>query len=362
MPDTVWRTSPLWQASLDNNQTLKNADYHYLITDYLGTPQLAVNSRDQQTWKGIADAFGNIQLDPDNQISLNLRQPGQYYDQESGLYYNLARHYNPQTGRYIEADPLGVIGGLNLYGYANANPLIYMDPYGLYSWPHFVDDASNFSAGFGDAVSLGATKWIRKEYDIGSVDDYSGWYNVGQVAGVMVGFNFVEKGITKGAGYVVNKLSPYVTAYKAAKAARKPVVTAELKIGGRTFKDYNQNARAARSKRKADPNKKTLIHDQVAKREKKTGKSKPNGDMSSAHAEIGALQQAADKGVTKGADAVMKVTGKDLCDYCQKDVVAMAQASKLNSLKIFAETKTAYKTYEWEAGMARFKITETPKW
>nr|WP_239352426.1 hypothetical protein [Snodgrassella communis] len=104
-----------------------------------------------------------------------------------------------------------------------------------------------------------------------------------------------------------------------------------------------------------------MIHDQVAKREKKTGKPKPNGNMSSAHAKIGALQQAADKGLTKGADAVMKVTGKDLCDYCQKDVVAMAKASKLNSLKIFAETDDTYKFYEWEAGMARFKITETPK-
>ena len=315
---------------------------------------MAVNSRGQQTWKGIADAFGNTQLDPDNQITLNLRQPGQYYDQESGLYYNLARHYNPQTGRYIEADPLGVMGGLNLYGYANANPLMYMDPYGLYAWAHFIDDASNFSAGFGDAVSLGATKWIRKEYDIGSVDDCSGWYNVGHVGGMIVNFYIVNKATD----FVVGKAAAYVTAYK---AARKPIVTAELKIGRRTFKDYNQNARAARSKRKADPNKKTLIHDQVAKREKKTGKSKPNGDMSSAHAEIGALQQAADKGVTKGADAVMKVTGKDLCDYCQKDVVAMAKASKLNSLKIYAETDDAYRFYEWEAGMARFKITETPK-
>ncbi|KDN13737.1 hypothetical protein BGI40_08790 [Snodgrassella communis] len=188
MPDTVWGTSPLWQASLDNNQTLKNADYHYLITDYLGTPQLAVNSRDQQTWKGIADAFGNIQLDPDNQISLNLRQPGQYYDQESGLYYNLARHYNPQRGRYIEADPLGVIGGLNLYGYANANPLKYADPYGLWSmdkaWGFIYDTTGwvpsqglvNCLAGYGDYMSFGATEWLRDKTNVGGVDKCSDAY------------------------------------------------------------------------------------------------------------------------------------------------------------------------------------------
>jgi hypothetical protein len=51
-----------------------------------------------------------------------------------------------------------------------------------------------------------------------------------------------------------------------------------------------------------------------------------------------------------------------LCDYSQKDVGAMAKALKLNSLKIFEETKTTYKIYEWEIGMARFKITETLKW
>lgn len=63
--------------------------------------------------------------------------------------------------------------------------------------------------------------------------------------------------------------------------------------------------------------------------------------MSSAHAEIGALQQAADKGLTEGADAVMTVTGKDVCGYCQKDIVAMAQASGLKSLKVYAkENKT----------------------
>nr|WP_100149143.1 hypothetical protein [Snodgrassella communis] len=105
-----------------------------------------------------------------------------------------------------------------------------------------------------------------------------------------------------------------------------------------------------------------MIRDKIGDKKSKDGRPFPNSHMCNAHAEVGALQQAANKGLTEGADAVMKVTGKDVCDYCRKDVVAMAKASKLNSLKIFAETKTAYKTYEWEAGMARFKITENPKW
>ena len=187
IPNTMWGTRPLWQANLSNAQNLRTADYNYLITDYLGTPQLAVNSIGQQTWKGIADAFGNVQLDPNNQITLNLRQPGQYYDQESNLYYNFARHYNPQTGRYIESDPLGIVGGLNLYGYANNNPLVYIDPYGLYSWGNFVDDASTASAGFGDTLSFGVTRLIRYYFDIGEVNTCSNLYTTASIVGTIWG-------------------------------------------------------------------------------------------------------------------------------------------------------------------------------
>ncbi len=58
--------------------------------------------------------------------------PGQYYDTESGLHYNYFRDYDPQTGRYIESDPIGLTGGLNIYSYALNNPIIYKDSFGLY--------------------------------------------------------------------------------------------------------------------------------------------------------------------------------------------------------------------------------------
>jgi RHS repeat-associated protein len=59
--------------------------------------------------------------------------PGQYYDSETGLHYNWHRYYDPATGRYISADPIGLDGGMNLYLYANANPISWDDPYGLVS-------------------------------------------------------------------------------------------------------------------------------------------------------------------------------------------------------------------------------------
>lgn len=129
-PDSDWGTSPLWQANLSDGQTLKNASYHYLITDHLGTPQLAVNNAGEQSWKVSSDAFGNTKLDAGNQITMNLRFPGQYYDAETGLSYNYFRDYDSKTGRYVQSDPIGLTGGINTYSYGSANPLVYIDPTG----------------------------------------------------------------------------------------------------------------------------------------------------------------------------------------------------------------------------------------
>ncbi|ULU27848.1 RHS repeat-associated core domain-containing protein [Dyella terrae] len=56
--------------------------------------------------------------------------PGQYYDAESGLNYNVHRDYEVATGRYIQSDPIGIEGGLNSYLYANGAPSNYVDPSG----------------------------------------------------------------------------------------------------------------------------------------------------------------------------------------------------------------------------------------
>ena len=113
--DYVWvDTSPLTQ--LDAVPGGPEA-IHYLHTDHLDTPRLATNATGTIDWRWDSTAFGDgySDEDPDRDgryTTINLRLPGQYYDNKTRLYYNWNRYYDPATGRYITADPIGLAGGV----------------------------------------------------------------------------------------------------------------------------------------------------------------------------------------------------------------------------------------------------------
>ncbi|MDR4515568.1 MAG: hypothetical protein MRJ23_12930 [Nitrosomonas sp.] len=105
--------------------------------DHLNTPRVIVDSTNTPVWLWRnQNAFGDNSPneDPDGDSNLfkyNLRFAGQYFDTETNLHYNYYRDYEPQTGRYLSSDPIGLAGGLNTYGYVDGNPLHFIDPFGL---------------------------------------------------------------------------------------------------------------------------------------------------------------------------------------------------------------------------------------
>ncbi len=131
----------------------------YIETDYDGTPREATDQSGNIVWRWEG-AFGKRAPNPD-QVNIKLRYPGQYYDEETGLFYNWNRYYDPGTGRYDQVDPLGVVPGqtpmpeapyglatviryiplqerlplgINQpYAYVDGDPLSYTDTLGLWT-------------------------------------------------------------------------------------------------------------------------------------------------------------------------------------------------------------------------------------
>ncbi|HEA0136322.1 TPA: DUF4329 domain-containing protein, partial [Escherichia coli] len=104
---------------------------HLYHCDHRGLPLALVSTEGATEWCAEYDEWGNL-LNEENPHQL-IRLPGQQYDEESGLYYNRHRYYDPLQGRYITQDPIGLKGGWNLYGY-QLNPISDIDPLGLSMW------------------------------------------------------------------------------------------------------------------------------------------------------------------------------------------------------------------------------------
>lgn len=110
--------------------------FAYFHHDHLGTPIQATDKQGNVVWAASYNVFGKAAIitpaatADKPTIDTNLRLPGQYYDAESGLHYNYRRYYDPETGRYVTQDPIGLAGGFNLYGYVYGNPVNLMDPTG----------------------------------------------------------------------------------------------------------------------------------------------------------------------------------------------------------------------------------------
>jgi RHS repeat-associated protein len=109
----------------------QGGEYYYCLNDHLGTPQKIISVSGRVVWSAVYGAFGEAAVGIGAEIENNIRFPGQYFDSESGIHYNFFRYYDPETGRYISKDPIGIKGGLNLYAYCGSDAINGTDRFGL---------------------------------------------------------------------------------------------------------------------------------------------------------------------------------------------------------------------------------------
>jgi RHS repeat-associated protein len=137
MRKRIWIPVLLIGAMLIPAMAIAKESIYYLHNDHLGTPQAMSDGSGTIVWKAEYEPFGRVAIDEDPDgdnlaVTCNLRFPGQYFDSETGLQYNYHRDYDPGTGRYVEADPIGIQqGGNHHYAYVQNNPLLRTDATGL---------------------------------------------------------------------------------------------------------------------------------------------------------------------------------------------------------------------------------------
>ncbi|GFZ63336.1 hypothetical protein PSE10C_52440 [Pseudomonas amygdali pv. eriobotryae] len=117
-------------ARVDEKEGEVENKVYYFHTDQIGTPLEMTDAEGQIVWQAKYRAWGAVEKLVVNEVEQNLRFQGQYFDAETGLHYNTFRYYDPEIGRFITQDPIGLLGGFNLYRYT-PNPVRWTDPLGL---------------------------------------------------------------------------------------------------------------------------------------------------------------------------------------------------------------------------------------
>jgi RHS repeat-associated protein len=107
---------------------IEGAVVSFVRSDHIGRPVFATNAAGTKVWTASYLPFGGVRTTTGSPMT--ARFPGQWFQSESGLHQNWMRDYDPTTGRYLQADPLGLVDGASVYGYAHQSPIIYADPRG----------------------------------------------------------------------------------------------------------------------------------------------------------------------------------------------------------------------------------------
>ncbi|MCO6011599.1 DUF6531 domain-containing protein [Actinoallomurus purpureus] len=173
-------------------QSLIDQRFEAIVTDLVGAPKELV-SLDGVTQRINKTSHWGAPISERDALLCPLRFPGQYHDRESGLNYNLNRYYQPDTGSYLSADPIGLLGGSRPYGYV-PNTAVWLDPLGLsqeyiksYDCGGLImatlDDAGNLSIAVEKGEGEGA---VRGGKMFGDMMEHFGPHNIQAIEGKWV--------------------------------------------------------------------------------------------------------------------------------------------------------------------------------
>jgi RHS repeat-associated protein len=129
---TVWEWEPATARPITQTEGVLGAPdqrFHSIVTDLVGTPSELLDESGAVAWHLQATLWGKVLSGPGRAYT-PLRFPGQYHDAETGLHYNVNRYYDPEVGRYLSHDPLGLAPAPDSLAYVG-NPTALIDPLGL---------------------------------------------------------------------------------------------------------------------------------------------------------------------------------------------------------------------------------------
>ena len=222
----------------------------------------------------LYDAYGkpiakhpNLTIDQASRIALNqpLQYKGQFgyiADAHTGAYYCTHRFYDPNTGRWLSRDPIGLEGGTNTYSYCNGNPVMLADPSGLEA----LDDWANFWAGAGDSLTFGGTGLARRGINYLWTGSFSDFDVVDEESGAYAAGVWTETGIE-----IVATLGSAATKVAAKQALKKGIAQCgtkfnylqKLRAADRAWASKNL-AKQLGAARKLDPKGMAVLHHQYS--------------------------------------------------------------------------------------------------